>query len=1691
MASHVKKRRTPSPPLTRFTPVHIIAPEKPYRQWQNRGRSPPQVTTSLPSANLKKEVTNTEIPQHDLVNNRQEDRFRKGRQQEMERGLHLQERAVDPELQDSGMFRERKREERTSEKGEEWCKDASYREEQVELSFNAKNRKGPLSRNTTVTSRDTRPGLPTTVHSNSESLLTRQPKQQQTLHRLSSQPDSKSGSLGRRLQPPITQHKGSTSGRAATNRPGRSSSSSMGSELDEADHEVKWFTDVAFSSLSSPEVDYLDMYNSSHRSSTNVSQPSTQESPAAVNTPWLSYADFSGSAQMLDNDELALQATSTYYSEGADSSKCYELGSFECVDVAVEKEDTKRVRRGVPKRQIQLKRRDTTESKQDESSENSSPGVPVMDNQDNQFRQHCIPASLQDLENNGESPELDKHVTKSKLLKSSSFEEPCSKTKMATCLIKSVLTKKMQNDELAGEEPGGLDENIATKTELSKSPRPDVQMLSSSLQSESSLLSETVGGKCEANMKEEAGKKKSIGFRPSSTNSNRSVTFSIPDSDVIEAETRSAALPSPSKETLSEELHDNSPIWKETDPDDSANSTAVNTSPVSGASNTGHLMMTNCEQECENTESYKQELPDVLSSYTSQSPNSLSLSLTEKKKTSLNVCLTPEADNKSFISDDKVEACVDGKIEYEEEVDDKVKGPIHKVRDVRRLVKNTYSLSFKATNAVSSNERENSSTKDEILNNQNEEVMQQSKRSQEVKSKETQDLNEEADDSHGINKKNEQLIQQNSYSHPMQIEYKAVCWKEDKSKLATDLKDVTELKKPVTETISPNVNEPTEDGTSIDVQSKGKVTGFSEKHHTSTHQRTDRPLLGNLPKMPSKEREVSTAIVLIRDNSRAKRSASPSQEEFPSTLQASSSGNTGTPGNSGHSVSMLLKEKGYQADIGAVVGENAGVSKSAPSKHVNCLEIPLQTTIESHRDRTFSSSSTTSGPTVVPGNTDTKMNSETKMVDMTETETSASKSESINKIDHLPPKATMEPPPSNKQEAQGDFEAVKRLDPTFPPRSPAVRRFKAQPIELKSTSKEMNKQDATASTLGNIRPQAIEVKSVAKNSQKPIVPPKPSCKFKPQDLGAMPSEPQGLPPTSSKPHNEDRMQTIVVSSPTIYRKIPNDSTSNYTRKVAVSSVSSLKPPPSKPPPSNVSTQVSTADANAVTDRLQRHNSGPPSQGSRYSQRHPTLPSAPTTTSGPTISSSALSDATGHQPQAPAPVGATQISQTAVLDSNPLPHIRMPYPHEPSTMGPSDAQHAPVSTVQGPGFIHQPYHRSLSNECSQRRDDLHFYASDDPPSYDERESFSPLRLPDLPPRSNRYQPPSHPPPCSCTSGCPSHPGLPHPHNSPHNLTPPAPTHSPGHVVHYPVTQHSLRPHHCRPDPQPVTYQPSSPKASPLGPSQPQGLYQSLHQPPTCPPHTSIMHTFSAERPLPPTQHMDPRRPPVHRSPQQPPAVMAGPPYPDPGHSHSPGLPHMDPHYLCGPQNLGPSYGSEYGGDSSSIYSESNYGQTPRRVLMDPETGKYFYIEVPVQPLRKMLFDPETGQYVEVLIPQQAMSHSGLYPPSAPNYSPIHSTSVYAPAPQYMPYAAPAHAQPPRYPESSAAGTMHPHGPGVSYRNPSGQGPKAENQSHPPVDPNYLESMYYVPTGMNASPNTTPPDYYHKHPPNPPPSGAKRS
>ncbi|KAL6038000.1 hypothetical protein STEG23_022693 [Scotinomys teguina] len=83
-------------------------------------------------------------------------------------------------------------------------------------------------------------------------------------------------------------------------------------------------------------------------------------------------------------------------------------------------------------------------------------------------------------------------------------------------------------------------------------------------------------------------------------------------------------------------------------------------------------------------------------------------------------------------------------------------------------------------------------------------------------------------------------------------------------------------------------------------------------------------------------------------------------------------------------------------------------------------------------------------------------------------------------------------------------------------------------------------------------------------------------------------------------------------------------------------------------------------------------------------------------------------------------------------------------------------------------------------------------------------------------------------------------------------------------------------------------------------------------------------------------------------------------------------------------------------------------SPGKVLVDPESGRYYFVESPRQPRLRLLFDPESGQYVEVLLPpspslprppRQAYAPlalgPGLYPP--PAYGPIPGSSLSPPSP----------------------------------------------------------------------------------------------
>lgn len=72
----------------------------------------------------------------------------------------------------------------------------------------------------------------------------------------------------------------------------------------------------------------------------------------------------------------------------------------------------------------------------------------------------------------------------------------------------------------------------------------------------------------------------------------------------------------------------------------------------------------------------------------------------------------------------------------------------------------------------------------------------------------------------------------------------------------------------------------------------------------------------------------------------------------------------------------------------------------------------------------------------------------------------------------------------------------------------------------------------------------------------------------------------------------------------------------------------------------------------------------------------------------------------------------------------------------------------------------------------------------------------------------------------------------------------------------------------------------------------------------------------------------------------------------------------------------------------------------KVLVDPESGRYYFVEAPRQPRLRLLFDPESGQYVEVFLPPSPPGpHRRMYTPLALNpglypsaYGPISGFSL---------------------------------------------------------------------------------------------------
>ncbi|XP_038635336.1 uncharacterized protein LOC119954297 [Scyliorhinus canicula] len=143
----------------------------------------------------------------------------------------------------------------------------------------------------------------------------------------------------------------------------------------------------------------------------------------------------------------------------------------------------------------------------------------------------------------------------------------------------------------------------------------------------------------------------------------------------------------------------------------------------------------------------------------------------------------------------------------------------------------------------------------------------------------------------------------------------------------------------------------------------------------------------------------------------------------------------------------------------------------------------------------------------------------------------------------------------------------------------------------------------------------------------------------------------------------------------------------------------------------------------------------------------------------------------------------------------------------------------------------------------------------------------------------------------------------------------------------------------------------------------------------------------------------------------------------------------------------------------------YPQTQRKMLVDPETGKYYFVDAPLQPPRKMLLDPETGQYVEVVMPQHP--YGGVY--QVPFHPYLLNPGVMNPS--YLPNLP--------YPGLFV-------GPAVTSQRPmemQGQlsqqsisQDKTDSQHHKQftqrsfsAESANMESLYYIPTGVPLYPN----------------------
>ncbi|KAI4881135.1 hypothetical protein NFI96_003391 [Prochilodus magdalenae] len=292
--------------------------------------------------------------------------------------------------------------------------------EQAELSLKARNRKLPASCISTLTANKQKSGIPPRCYSE-RILATRHqhlPPNPPVSWRWQKQ--SRQGVLLSSSLPPKPRGSSRQHCSTADNTKGPDS---MATKLAETNTEVRRLATLDHARSSCPEASYLDVFNSSCWSS----NPLPSE---GVFHDW--------------SFKLPTMSTNNH-----NTSVCSEASSFECIDVALENhEEVNRGAKTVPKRQIQLKRRDIAEPHANENNSSGILQVPTTPARPRDIlqRQHSTPAAFHQ-DSHGSEPKSAQMERKQRLQKSLSLDETSSKTKMASCVITTILSKRMQQEE--------------------------------------------------------------------------------------------------------------------------------------------------------------------------------------------------------------------------------------------------------------------------------------------------------------------------------------------------------------------------------------------------------------------------------------------------------------------------------------------------------------------------------------------------------------------------------------------------------------------------------------------------------------------------------------------------------------------------------------------------------------------------------------------------------------------------------------------------------------------------------------------------------------------------------------------------------------------------------------------------------------------------------------------------------------------------------------------------------------------------------------------------------------------------------------------------------------------------------------------------------------------------------------------